>query len=237
MLILRHFLFGNFIREDTLAVSAVTAQFVGMQARYLQLALIGEAHWTTAQMLFLIAVVILCVLMIARITVRQLYAFATAAMASERLRVTLFFLPAWWLATTLPLIVAGYASRRFLYLPMFGMAVGLGSVLHTFLESPHFHRRLLATVGAIALIAIALIALLPRIEAINREATISEAIHRAVLKEAATLPDGALLVIDENSQPWGYAIPFSLQPPFTDADVTEVFPPAGLARRHAGRAW
>jgi len=224
MLALRYALFGNFVREDSFIFPDLAVQYLIMQTHYIQILLIGEAPLTSGQLLLVPAAAAVLALIVARSGTQRLVLSAAAnALASERIRIALFFLPAWWLVTTGALIAAGYSTGRFLYLPAFGVAVGLGSVLHALLESANPRARFLAASGAIALFAIALNALLPKIEEINMEASVSGAILRDVQKEAAALPPGALLVIEEKSRPWGYAIPFALQPPFTKFDLTEKY--------------
>ncbi|MGH2370604.1 MAG: hypothetical protein ACRDI2_20705, partial [Chloroflexota bacterium] len=144
-------------------------------------------------------------------------------------RLVLFFGPAWWLVSTAPLVVT-YVSARHLYLAGAGVALTLGLGFNAlWLARQRPWRPLGALLGA-GLVLICVLRLLPAVGEWNAAAAVSEKITRDVGQVARTAPRGSLLVLGAPDQGvrgigptwlWGYALPFAVQPPFSQTDLSE----------------
>src|SRR5262249_29885794 len=120
-----------------------------------------------------------------------------------------------------------------LYLAAAGLAVALGIGINALWLSP---RRLWHYAGAVggALLVIAAVIVLQRpLAEWNTAAVISRRIVHDVEREAATTAGGTLLILGApqfrtptgrwggRTFVWSWALPFAVQPPFTQTDLTE----------------
>jgi hypothetical protein len=143
--------------------------------------------------------------------------------------VVFYFGVLWWLVSTTPLLVTYFAGRH-LYLaavgPVIALAV-LGEVLWSRGRGPW---RVFATVAGIALILASAARLQPAVAAWSTAGSVSEKVGRDAERELSAAPVGSLFVLDAppemlgSAAPtwlWSFAVPFALQPPYTDVDLTE----------------
>src|SRR5262249_44922759 len=142
------------------------------------------------------------------------------------------FGPVWWLISTAPLIVT-YHSPRHLYLAAAGLAVAFGIGVNGLWLSPRRRWQYTGAVVAALLILAAVIALQRPLLEWKAAAAVCRDIVRDVEREAATTPGGTLLILGASqfrtpaggwggrTFVWSWALPFGIQPPFTQADLTE----------------
>lgn len=141
----------------------------------------------------------------------------------------LYFGPAWWVVSVAPLAVT-YLSARHLYLASVGVAIGVAVGATLLWETRRPVLRVLGAAGCAGLLAGSVIVLRSATTAWMEATSFSETIVRDVQSVALAAPEGSLLVVDappHGDNPafwtwvWGWAMPFAVQPPFTEQDLTE----------------
>ncbi len=216
---LRYLLFGEVAREGALNPSGL-AHFLELLDRHLAHMVIGDYRWPRLpSWLVLVAVCATAVVIASRREARR-------SRVAARL---LFFGPVWWLIGVAPVLVAGYASPRHVYLAAVGWAMALGILFDAARRMARDDSRR----RAVSLIAAAVLLLyLPPLALSVREwnvtAAVSQKIVRDVRAEVLAAPEGTLIIVGAPTRSWDWALPFSVRPPFTRTDLTEraviVFP-------------
>jgi hypothetical protein len=223
-LVERHFLFQNVVREDRVSLNTFLG-FGDFQATQLQILVFGRRvidHGAVDGLVWLALALGLVWGVAELIQVRK------GGSRSPR-AVVFYFGVLWWLVSTTPLLVTYFAGRH-LYLaavgPVIALAV-LGEVLWSRGRGPW---RVFATVAGIALILASAARLQPAVAAWSTAGSVSEKVGRDAERELSAAPVGSLFVLDAppemlgSAAPtwlWSFAVPFALQPPYTDVDLTE----------------
>jgi hypothetical protein len=152
----------------------------------------------------------------------------------RQVRLAVYFGPVWLVVTVLPLMVT-YASDRHLYLPSVGFCLVLGSV--RLLDAGGRALRWTVRVLGVAVLVAAWTGLLLLESAEADRTDSSREFHEAVLATAERVPPGSRLIIAPEMQRdgrwiWRWALPFALQPPFTDVDLYQRFEVIELSRSY-----
>ena len=152
-----------------------------------------------------------------------------------------------WLALGMaPILVSGYYSPRHMYLASLGWAVVLGAALEMlWYGAPAITRRFLAVVFAGRCCS----ATARSCTASCGSGTSTPAISRAAVvqieQEAASDPDGTLVIAGVPRLSWAFAVPHAVRPPFTTTDsrsgsssspihsITAAMPCCGTSTREA----
>lgn len=223
---LRVALFDNAIREQTLTPGRLV-EFWQWQGTYLQMLLSGF-HSVRADLIIMIVAVVLYVFF--------LYAAFAELRQAKEIRgpfswaAVLYFGPAWWTVSVVPLVATSYLSARHLYLASAGLAIVLGLAFEALRSA---RRRLWRRAGAVAGAGLFLgytLSLLWAVGQWNSVAALSEKMSRDLGHAATSAPAGSLLLLDvppAGATPrvwtwlWGFSLPYALQPPFMPAEVTE----------------
>lgn len=219
-LVLRQVLFGNYVREQLLSFGLLRA-FLRRQPAYV------DALLTPA------------VVPVDAVTTRGLVLLVLAAAAAIAMAVSwwrhpepsrergalFFFGPVWYVATVGPLLVT-YFSPRHLYLPSAGLAIAAGALLDLIARGRRREWRLAAVAAAGLLVAADAAALQRHNRRWNDAARASHALVTETHRVAREAPPGSLLLVDapwrtRHAFVWGWALPFTLQPPFADEDLTQ----------------
>jgi hypothetical protein len=231
-LLLRYLVFSDALRSTALTVNAVL-WFAVYQAMYVVMLLSGNSvivrsHFypAVAQAAVVFTISLLCYLVLRRASTDPL---------RKAHHILLYFGPIWWLLTTAPMLVAGYATARHLHVTLAGVAVLIAALFDVFCRSPQRSVRVLGRCAALALIICSLV----RLHAGNADwaqaARISSRIVRDLEREAMAAPSGTLLLLDAPpvfvtpalpagpavGRPWiwGWAMPFAAGPPFASTVV------------------
>lgn len=233
-LLLRLFIFSDAVRSGALNAQAVF-WFLVYQAMYVVMLLSGNSviirddfHPSIVSAIPVAVLLLAGIAVLLRVAAKPLRDFASRL---------LFFGPVWWILTTAPMIVAGYATTRHLYFTLAGVSIVLAVLLELFWRSPKASIRIAGICAGAALLVFSLVRLEPGVRDWNTAANISEKMVRDIEREALAAPRGALLLLDaptvfaNSSLPpgraigrpwiWGFAMPFAAQPPFTRASLTE----------------
>jgi hypothetical protein len=216
---LRQLLFGNYVREQMWSFEMVRA-FFRRQPAYVEAllapAVVPGADLTTR------GIALVC-----------LAAAASAVFvwlrfrAPERSRVLdalVLFGPVWYVATIGPLAVT-YFSPRHLYLASAGLAVALGALADHLAAGRTRPLRVALGACAALLLGADLVALTAHNRYWNDAARASHAMMVEAQRTALAAPPGSLVVLDATWRTrqafvWGWAIPFTVQPPFAPEDLT-----------------
>jgi hypothetical protein len=155
----------------------------------------------------------------------------------------LFFGPIWYVATVGPLAVT-YFSPRHLYFPSAGVAIAVAALFDPLTRGRGPAVRRWAGAAAAVLLAANLAALQAHIRHWNDAARVSHALIGEVHRVAAGAPDGSLLGIDvtwrtREAFVWGWAVPFTVRPPFAREDLTARLHVVGYSYTYCcpQRAW
>jgi hypothetical protein len=210
---LRYALFGQVAREGRLSTEGI-AYFGRLVARHL-------AHVVTGNVsagLLATSLVLVAVLLIGWMLLRP----QDAAARSRTLALLLFFGPIWWAIGVAPILVAGYESPRHAYLASAGWAVVLGILfdLGWHAEASRAWYRRVSSVASVLVLAAYGVELHGAVKNWN---TMAAASHKAVVDtraEALSARPGTLLILGAPVGSWEWAVPFSVQPPFTRVDLT-----------------
>jgi len=225
MVVLRLALFGSVVREESIAGLSTALEYFRMQGRYVQYLAVGYVRvgpGLSFTVQALVGLAALTMMAAATLLFERLTRIASPTPWRQRCGAWLFFGPAWWVVTTAPLLVAGYESARFLYLPTFGLCIAAGLVFDPLV-------RRAGRPAVLALTAVLLVleqsALSAGVTEWNRMGRLSRQIQQAIVQEEPRWPRGTLLVLDVPESPvvWGAAAPFALRPPFSPRDLNAHF--------------
>jgi hypothetical protein len=143
--------------------------------------------------------------------------------------VVFYFGVLWWLVSTTPLLVTYFAGRH-LYLAAVGPVIALAVLGDALWSRERGPWRVVAVAAGVGLIVASAARLQPAVAAWSAAGSISEKAKRAVEQELSAAPSGSLVVLDvppellgsaAHTWLWSFAVPFALQPPYTDVDLTE----------------
>jgi hypothetical protein len=235
---LRYVLFGEAVRESRLTEEELRG-FLELIDRHLRHVIGGGLDASTT----IVWVVLALIAVLWALAQRGSDPVVVRDQASS----LLFFGPIWWAIGVAPIAVASYASPRHVYLAAVGWAVVLGIVLDAWLSASSFQfpdpstesaerskrrarsRKLEA--GGWKLVAIALLAsavltvytvrLLGRaVPEWKRIAAVSEKAVDDITVEARSVPVGSLIIAGVPQLSWEWALPFAVQPPYAQYDLT-----------------
>jgi hypothetical protein len=220
-LVLRYVLFGNAVREDSVELNNFLS-FGSLQAVHFQFLVLGfeivNQGWVSALALGAIAATLVLLLL-------EVRAGPVGGTRRTR-RALLYFGPVWWLLSTAPLVVT-YSSARHLYVAAVGVAIALGFVLESLLHRGAVLGRL-SVAGAVTVALLSALQMQPAMAQWRIAGDVSGAITRDVERMAASAPAGSLLVLgapyrtsDGMAYLWNFALPFAVQPPFTEQDLRQ----------------
>lgn len=223
-LVLRYVLFGNAVREEQITVQTVTTWAV-RQATYLQMMFLGLHSRGDTITSVLAMAGIACTFLPLYGEVRNAYRGSARTSGS----LLLYFGPVWWLLGLAPLVVT-YFSARHLYLPSAGCAIALALGLEALWSTRRGLWRYAQVLGAAGVVLGYALVLRGAVTEWNSAAAISQKILSDVERVATVAPAGTLLVVGApavGANPaiwtwlWGFALPYALQPPFTQTDPAE----------------
>lgn len=216
---LRQILFGNYVREQMWSLGMV-GTFLRRQPAYVD-ALLAPAV-VPADDLTTRGIALLCL----AVTASAVFVWlrVRAPERSRALDALVLFGPVWYVATIGPLAVT-YFSPRHLYLASAGVAVALAALADRLADGRS--RRACLAIGAAAglLLGADLVALNAHNRYWNDAARASHALTLEAQRVAREAPAGSLVLIDvawrtREAFVWGWAIPFTVQPPFAPEDLT-----------------
>ena len=214
-LALRYVLFHEVARESVLSAQRVQ-EFLSDSSRHLVRLVFGGAgvrHWTWRDTGWIVGIGFLLVLGDAR---RHLLA------TGPTWRATVYFGLIWLALGMAPILVSGYYSPRHLYLASLGWAVVLGAALEMLWYVPPVStRRFVAVVFVGALLFGYGSQLHGVVREWNAQAGISRAAVVQVEQEAASNPEGTLVIAGVPRLSWAFAVPHAVRPPFTTTDLTK----------------
>jgi hypothetical protein len=209
-LYLRYLLFGEVAREGTLNAKGL-ADFAALFNRHLAHVVIGE-HTSSRIAAWLVAALVLTA---------GLWLTTNRKQEGADARTLLYFGPVWWLIGIAPVMVAGYASPRHVYLAAAGWAIVLAILIERLSlrsRTGNAARRLAPAVAALAIVFY----LVPLYRSLREWTMTAEVSHKAVrdLRAAALLaPEGSLLIAGVPGRSWDWALPFAARPPYTRTDL------------------
>jgi hypothetical protein len=203
---LRYLLFGEVAREGALNARGLQ-DFLALVGRHLTHVIAGEADGPRAVVWVAIAGLVVV--------------WARVRRRAES-RHLMYFGPVWWLIGVAPILVAGYASPRHVYLAAAGWAIVIGLLFDLLrratLETPRYR---LVRLAAAVVFVLYLVPLVRSVREWNRMAAVSHRVVRDVRSAALSAPEGSLLIVGAPTRSWEWALPFAVQPPFTRTDLTE----------------
>ncbi len=219
-LALRHTLFGNALREDTLTL-AVIREFIDRQDRYVRELLptpnaAPRGLKTAAEVLTIGAVAVCGRWLLAG---RRQYPQAVAR---------LWFFGAVWYAITIAPMLVTYASARHLYVTTAGVSIALASLIlpGTGDDDPVRRKRRTTITGL--LIVLYAVAAIWNVATWVGAGIESQRFASAVPRLLQSVPRGSVVLVSvpewyRDGWFWSWATPFALQPPFTSEDLYEQF--------------
>lgn len=132
----------------------------------------------------------------------------------------LYFGPVWWLIGIVPVMVAGYASPRHVYLAAVGWAMVLAMLFERAERAqPGAAWRRSVSIGAMVLVLVYLFPLYRSIREWTVTASVSHQAVRDVRAEALRAAEGGLLIVGVPGRSWDWALPFAVRPPFTRTNL------------------
>lgn len=204
-LALRYVLFHEVARESLLSAQRVR-EFLSDSSRHLVRLVVGGPGvrpwvWSDTGWIVLVAVVI--------------------AIQPRRWRAAVYFGLIWIALGMAPILMSGYYSPRHMYLASLGWAVTLGVAMDASwpVNRVRYAKAAAAVVAAAVTFAYA-IQLHEVVGEWNRYAAISRAASLQIQHEAASQPEGTLIVAGVPRLSWAFAVPHSVRPPFTATDLT-----------------
>ena len=218
-LAVRHTLFGNAVREQALTAAAIE-EFIVRQNRYVRELLptpnsAPRAMKVVAEVLT-ISVVAVCGRWL--FAARRVYPHVVA-----RLR---FFGVVWYAVTIAPMVVT-YLSARHLYITAAGVSIALASLIVPGERDEDRRRMKIRTAMAGMLIALYAVAATSNVSTWVASGIESQRFASAVPRLLHSAPRGSIVLVDvpewRNGWFWAWAMPFALQPPFTNEDLYEKF--------------
>ncbi|HET7221492.1 MAG TPA: hypothetical protein VFJ02_25725 [Vicinamibacterales bacterium] len=207
-LYLRYLLFGEVAREGTLNAKGL-ADFAALFNRHLAHVVIGEHTASRVAAWLIIAGVMLVALWLARKTPLE----KTSAIGS-----VLYFGPVWWLIGVAPVMVAGYASPRHVYLAAAGWAIVVAIVLDRLANRRGVALNRVAA-AAVIIIALYLVPLYGSLREWTATAAVSQKAVRDLRGAALAAPAGSLVIAGAPTRSWDWALPFAARPPFTRTNL------------------
>lgn len=207
-LYLRYRLFGEIAREGTLNAKGL-ADFAALFNRHLTHVVIGEHTGSRAAAWLLVALVLLLALWLAR---------------GPRLRgptagTVVYFGPVWWLIGVAPVMVAGYASPRHVYLAAVGWAIVAAIVFEQLSTASRPVLRRTGAAAAVVMVALYLVPLVLSIREWTMTADVSRKAVRDLRDTALAAPARSLVIAGAPSRSWDWALPFAARPPFTRTNL------------------
>lgn len=219
-LALRQVLFGNYVREQMWSLGMVRT-FLRRQPAYVD-ALLAPAvvpmDDLTRRGLVLLALAVAA-------SAAFVWMRARAAERSRASDALVLFGPVWYVLTIGPLAVT-YFSPRHLYLASAGLALALAALVDRLAEGRPRSVRLGLAAACAVLLAADLAALRAHNGHWNASARASQALMGRLQDTARQAPPGSLVVVDvawrtREAFVWGWALPFTVQPPFAAEDLTK----------------
>ncbi len=214
-LALRYVVFHEAARESLLSAQRVR-EFFSDSSRHLARLVFGGPgirHWLLRDTMF----VALGAVSVATIGWRLSRSAALALWPTA-----IYFGVIWIVLGILPILMSGYYSPRHVYLASLGWAVAVGIGLEVVWRAQP--ARVLRPIGVAAIGALAL-AYAMQLRAIVRDwsgyAAISRAAVQQLGREAATHPDGTLVIAGVPRSSWAFAVPHSVRAPFLSNDVSQ----------------
>lgn len=131
-----------------------------------------------------------------------------------------FFGVVWIGLNVAPTLVAGYASPRHMYLASVGWAITLAVPLDLLWRRETRAARLAATALAVAAIGVYGLQLRREVALWEVRAEVSRQAVIDLEREAATRPQGTLVLAGAPQRSFNFAVPHALRPPFTTTDLT-----------------
>ncbi len=210
----RYFLFHEFARETLLTGERMTA-FAADVTRHLTRLVYGDRFQAMAASRALtIFVVVTAAVSLIALRVRSSTAWRAAGPA-------LYFGVFWSILGIAPILVAGYYSPRHMYLASVGWAIVAGAGFNVLWTRAHATvLRPLAVAAAVGLVGFYLIQLSDVVRDWELRAALSQQAVVDLEREAASAPEGTLVIVGMPASSWAFSIPFSMRPPFTHADLT-----------------
>jgi hypothetical protein len=237
-LALRYVLFHEVARESVLSAQRVQ-EFLSDSSRHLVRLVFGGPgvrHWTwrdtgwIAGIAFIIALGNAKRQMLATFTEKLRQSGDAVPLAFEKIRMSIgptwraiaYFGLIWLVLGMAPILVSGYYSPRHMYLASLGWAVVLGAGLEMLWNLPSVApRRLLAGTGALFILLDYGSQLHGVVREWNAQAGISRSALVQIEQEAASNPEGTLVIAGVPRLSWAFALPHAVRPPFTTTDLTK----------------
>jgi len=143
------------------------------------------------------------------------------ARAAALWRPLIYFAGVWIALGIAPILVSGYYSPRHMYLASLGWAVSIGIAIEALSRiEPARAMRAVAVAASLLLAMAYAVQLRGIVRDWNRRAAISASAVDRLQREAASTPQGTLVIAGVPGASWNFAIPHSLRPPFTPTDLT-----------------
>lgn len=204
-LALRYVLFHEVARESLLSAQRVR-EFLSDSSRHLVRLVVGgpgvrQWMWRDTAWIALLAVAI--------------------GIGRRMWRPAVYFGLVWIALGMAPILMSGYYSPRHVYLASLGWAVTLGLAVEAVWQMDRLrYARIVSAAVAGALAVAYAIQLHGVVAGWNRYAAISRAAVLQIQREAASGPDGTLIVAGVPRLSWAFAVPHAVHPPFTATDLT-----------------
>jgi hypothetical protein len=207
-LYLRYRLFGEIAREGTLNAKGL-ADFEWLFNRHLTHVVLGE-HTASRVAAWLVVVAVLFA---------GMWFARKSTDASAAIRTLVYFGPIWWLIGVVPVMVAGYASPRHVYLAAVGWAIIVALVVELVAEQPRVALQRVAPPAAAIMTALYLVPLYWSVHEWTMMADVSRKAVRDLRDTALVAPPRSLVITGAPSRSWDWALPFAARPPFTRTDL------------------
>jgi hypothetical protein len=223
-LVERYFVFHNLVREKGVGINTLF-EYGQYQATQLQILVFGRRVIEHGAVEGLVWVALALTVLWGGVELNQV---RKGGGPSPR-AVVFYFGVLWWLVSTTPLLVTYFAGRH-LYLAAVGPVIALGVLIDALWSRGRGAWRAIAVVAGVGLILASAARLQPAVADWNATARVSQTMVRDVERELSAVPVGSLVVLDvppegprraAHTWLWSYALPYALQPPFTDVDLTE----------------
>jgi hypothetical protein len=207
-LYLRYRLFGEVAREGTLNAQGLV-DFAALFNRHLTHVVVGDYTGSRAAAWLVVALVLLLALWLAR----------GSRDAASAIGTVVYFGPVWWLIGVAPVMVAGYASPRHVYLAAVGWAILAAIVFERLSIAPRPALRRSATAAAMVAVALYLVPLYRSLREWTMMADVSHKAIRDLRDTALAAPARSLVIAGAPSRSWDWALPFAARPPFTRTNL------------------
>jgi hypothetical protein len=223
-LAVRQVLFQTMVREDSVSLSTVL-EYGHFQATQLQILVFGSRviHHRAVDGLVWVALALVLLIGIAElINLRKHVGRSPRAVA-------FYFGALWWLLNTTPLLVT-YLTARHLYLAAVGPVIAVGVLVDALWSRRRASWRIVAMLAGVGLILASGTRLQLTVGDWSEAASVSQKVVLDAERELSAAPTGSLFVLDTPPETlgsatqtwlWSWVLPFALQPPFTDVDLTE----------------